>query len=55
MTKIFFTMQPEGSSNSLVYHAGNLIVVITLDRSMKVSDSFSFFLYNSQLMLIDDA
>lgn len=55
MTKIFFTMQPEGSSNSLVYHAGNLIVVITLDRSMKVSDSYSFFLYNSQLMLIDDA
>lgn len=55
MTKIFVNMLPEGSRNSLMYNADNLKVVISLDRSLKISDSYSFFLYNSQLMLIDDA
>ena len=55
MTRIFISMLPAGSKHTLTYNADDVKFVITLDRSQKVSDSYSFYLYSSELALVDNA
>lgn len=55
MTRIFMNMLPDGSKQDDVYRAGDVSVVVNLDRSLRVADSYSFFLYTSQLALMDMA
>ncbi len=52
MTRVYVSLLPVDGSQKFVYNAGDARVVVSLDRSMKVSDSYSLFMYNSQLMLM---
>ena len=54
MTRLFINMMPSGYSELFMYNYGGVEIVISLDRSLKVSDSYSFLLYNEQLMLMGD-
>ena len=50
------TMSPDrGAETKLTYNAGNVTAVITLNKDLRTSDTYSFFLYNDEQMLIDYA
>lgn len=51
MTKLNITLQPEsqGSSN-YAYNYGSVTINVTLDRSQKCRDEYTFLLYSDQLM-----
>lgn len=50
------TMSPDrGAETTLIYNAGNVTAVITLNKDLRTSDTYSFFLYNDEQMLIDYA
>ena len=53
MTKLFVTALPKQGSKNMVYHFGDVSFVVSLDRSLKAADAYSFFLYDIQLRLID--
>lgn len=55
MSRLYVTMTADGAENDLTYNWGNLGLVLSLDKSLLASDSFSFYLYNDQLMLLGDA
>ena len=55
MTRISITMLPEGSKHTLTYNADDVKVVVSLDRSQRAADVYTFFLYSSELALIDSA
>lgn len=55
-TRLIMTFSPEAGNNyQLTYNCGTATAVITLNREQKVSDAYSFFLYNDELMLLDYA
>ena len=50
------TMLPErGNDTPLTYNAGAVTAVISLGSNLRVSDTYSFFLYNEEMMMLDDA
>lgn len=55
MLRLFVTLNTANGKNDLMYNWGNLEIVLTLDKSLKILDSYRFCLYNDQLMLLGDA
>lgn len=55
MTRFSISLLRESSNPALIYYGGDLCVAVSLDRSWKATDSYSFFLYNSQLTLMGTA
>lgn len=51
MTKLNITLQPDFQGNSnYAYNYGGVIIRVTLDRSQKCRDEYTFLLYSDQLM-----
>ena len=49
-------MSPEsGTDTTLTYNSGNVTAIISMGSNLRVSDTYSFFLYNEELMMLDDA
>lgn len=48
-------MKAEDGHADLTYNWGTLMFVLSLDKSFLISDSYAFYLYNDQLMLLGDA
>ena len=50
------TMSPErGTETTLIYNAGQVTAVITLNKDLRTADTYYFYLYNDEQMLIDFA
>ena len=56
-TRLLLTLTPEDGINnkSLTYVCGTIEAIITLNRDLKISDDYSFLLYNDEQMLLDYA
>lgn len=55
-TRLLMTLTPDGvNDQTLTVITGTATAVITLNKDFKVADSYSFFLYNDELMLLDYA
>lgn len=52
MTKLYLTLQPQESGKTFTYNYCSVSIELTLDRSLKCSDTYSILLYNSHLMLL---
>ena len=52
MTKLYLTLLPQESGKTFTYNYCSVSMELTLDRSLKCSDTYSILLYNSHLMLL---
>lgn len=57
LTRLLLTLTSDDDNNnhSLTITTGTATAIITLNRDLKVADSYSFFLYNDENMLLDYA
>ena len=55
MLRISISMQTAADGRPYLYNTGDMTVVFNLDRTLSVSDDYSFMIFNEQLMLMGDA